>query len=157
MINIPENYNEYVKILESNGFHKQNKIDVITEESKLVTIKSCKKGQSNRIVNIECPENTLWIISPDNLVSLNIKDENGTEIDENVRLRICHIRPSEFVNHILHQPYYNFKLFKWKDNLKYFKKILGGDNFIIALINSHINIPEENIKFKITFDCWTRN
>lgn len=157
MINIPENYDEYVKILESTGFYKQNEIDIITQDCESVTLGLCEKGQTNRIINIRCPRNKLWVISSNNSVSLEIKDETNREIDKNFNLLMCHIRPSEFVNQILRQTYYNFKHLEWKNYLKYFKIIHGEDHIIMTVLNSPINILKENITFKMTFDCWSRS
>ncbi len=156
-IKIPETYKEYINILESKNWFREE--IHINESNYLIETNAIKKGSTENMIILKCPgfySTHQMILHKNSSFYLNVKDENGIELDKHSKIRITHIRPSEFVDQISRSFYDNLKKFEYGDIRKSFKSLRGEDRLWFTLVNSPVNIPKENIKFELTTDLWIK-
>ena len=157
-IKISETYEKYINILESKYYFREE--IYIRENNDFVELKSIKKGFTDNIIIIRCPgeyHTHKLVLHKNSSFKFNIKDENNIEIDKHTKIRIFHIRPSEFVNQLSRTFYDNLKECCYEDISKQiFTSMKGNDRLTFVLVNSPVNIPKENIKFGLTTDLWIK-
>lgn len=94
--------------------------------------------------------------------SIFIMDKNGKEIPDNTKIRIKYCR-DKIQTYDIARLYYSDvkKEFNFHNNVRVncerpnYNIIAHSCHLIIEIIEHKVNIPKENIKFKIKIDYWT--
>ena len=174
-------YDAFVHYMESTGWSREQ-ICINEKNTTIATVHAAQKGYTSSIIDVRCPTGrnmTMMGIQqvPDgsnrtvaHSFSLYIRDENGWEINDDVKIRIAKVKPSDMVVQLLRCFYLDLKLihnidnrgvityrvngdlFRWRQGIM----LHGEEHFIVYIINSDITIPSKNIKFQMESDLWIR-
>lgn len=163
-------YGDYVDYLSGNGWKRE--LIVINEHSTdLAYTKGVRKDNTGCIIDITCPPGRKMTFMGRRQVPLGvdpnmayylglyIADENDKEIPDNTKIRIAKVKPSEDVVQLARVYYSDVKMKDGKAVYSFTQGIeLNGEvHFMIFVVDSRCNIPDENIKFKIETDIWAVN
>jgi len=163
MINAPENYNEYIKIKPTYEEYKEyrfkngwiNKLVTLNQDNdihKLVEVRNANKNKYTDFIHFKHPEEPVISIgtSDEYTWKLIIYDEYGKEISDNTEIIIS--KTSTDTTRMTTTNYSDMKIGhvfkKWIE--------IHQSYHINMKIKPENNIPKENIKFQMTFDCWTK-
>jgi hypothetical protein len=164
-------YGEYVDYLSGRGWHRELMV-IDQNNTNIATTWSIFKDTTHNIVDVRCPAGMKMSIMGTKQIprgadmrvayslGLYITDENGEEIQDDTKIRITKIKPSEAVVQLARIFYQDIKMTQdGETSYRFIQGIEmnGQEHLVVYLINSPKNIPSENVRFKMEADLWARN
>lgn len=164
-------YGEYVDYMSGRDWHREL-IIVDQNNTNIATTFSVGKDTTGTVVDVRCPAGMKMSIMGTKQIPLGadarvayslglyITDENGEEIQDDTKIRITKIKPSEAVVQLARIFYQDIKMTQdGETSYRFIQGIEmnGQEHLVVYLINASKDIPSENVRFKMEADLWARN
>jgi len=147
-------YKEYL-----HGLGWSNKLVILDQNDTDNICKSIKikEPTSTYLIKIIFPEGTKITVDPGYIFGLIILDKDGREIIDDTEIKIIKDMPSDETKTLLSIYYSDIKMNNKKSGYVFDKGFVINArwNFIITTYRK-LDIPKENIMFRLMFDYWTK-
>ncbi len=166
-----ENSNpEYIKSVRDNCKYKMHKEHlhslgwsnklVILDQNDTNNVCECikiKESSSTYLIQIIFPMGTKITVYPGYTFGLLILDKDGKEIPDNTKIRIIKDIPSDDISTLVSIFYSDIKMNNGKSGYIFDKgfEINARWHLVISSV-PQLDIPKENVMFRLMFDYWTK-
>ncbi len=163
-------YGEYVDYLCESSWHREL-ITIDELNTNIASVDSIRKGNTRCIIDVVCPNNSKMSIMGRHQaprgsdfgrlaysLGLHITDENGEEIPDDTKIRIAKYKHLLDVIQLARIYYSDIKIDNGRATFSFLQgiELNSEDHLRVYIVDSQCNIPNENIKFEIETDLWTR-